>query len=425
MKEKDVFFFYNALFEPISLINKNLLEGIQPQENVFKNAFGVSLGPEIFPEFLSGKEGTIEEPPIPANWHSDIAEFGAVFRSIELNKRNDFVMCELGCAWGCWMNISGTIAKRKGNSVHLIGIEGDYEFLRIAKNTLLNNSFSPNEFRLVHGIVASSNGTALFPKHDPNHSNWGFEPLFNLSSNEANEYLRTGKYDKQQQISLSDLINDFDQIDLLHVDIQGGEEDLIPSCLSLLSEKVSYMVIGTHSRQIEGKILDCLLNAGWLLEIERPAILKLTTEKPLVTVDGVQGWRNPRLLPINYDVEPKGTLKIKVRVDELVLSPGEESSITVEIINNSNSDWESAGPYPVFIAYHWLDRSGNCHTFDGERTNILGNCLKANESKEQLVRIIAPLERDEYILVVTLVQEGKRWFTAPDFLEDSITVMVR
>jgi hypothetical protein len=40
-----------------------------------------------------------------------------------------------------------------------------------------------------------------------------------------------------------------------------------------------------------------LLASGWELEIERPAIFVLEPGGPRITVDGVQGWRNPRLLP--------------------------------------------------------------------------------------------------------------------------------
>ena len=58
------------------------------------------------------------------------------------------------------------------------------------------------------------------------------------------------------------------------------------------------ILIGTHSREIEGRLFEYLLGAGWLLEMERPALLTLHAGAPIVTVDGVQGWRNPRLLPL-------------------------------------------------------------------------------------------------------------------------------
>lgn len=93
-------------------------------------------------------------------------------------------------------------------------------------------------------------------------------------------------------VPLSDLMRSKSHVDLLHMDIQGGEADLIASSLKLLTERVRYLVVGTHSRQIEGAIFDVLLDAGWKLEIERPAVLSLADKSPVVTVDGVQGWRN-------------------------------------------------------------------------------------------------------------------------------------
>ena len=77
-------------------------------------------------------------------------------------------------------------------------------------------------------------------------------------------------------------------VDLLHIDIAA--------CPRPLKQCVSSIVVGTHSRQIEGRIFDSLLAEGWILEIERPAILNVETSVPFVTVDGVQGWRNPTLI---------------------------------------------------------------------------------------------------------------------------------
>lgn len=99
-------------------------------------------------------------------------------------------------------------------------------------------------------------------------------------------------------VSLERVFRTCTRVDLLHIDIQGSEAELIRDTLPLLKEKVAYMVIGTHAREIEGAIFAVLRSAGWVLEIERPAILSLAGGVPQVTVDGVQGWRNPGLLPL-------------------------------------------------------------------------------------------------------------------------------
>ena len=54
-------------------------------------------------------------------------------------------------------------------------------------------------------------------------------------------------------------------------------------------------MIGTHSRPIEGRIVATLAKAGWLLEMERPAIISLSGHNQITVVDGVQGWRNTAL----------------------------------------------------------------------------------------------------------------------------------
>lgn len=85
-------------------------------------------------------------------------------------------------------------------------------------------------------------------------------------------------------------------VDLLHIDIQGGEAELVNKSLPDLNRLVRRIVIGIHSRAIEGALIDMLTGAGWILEVERPAIYRLTeAAPPLLVVDGLQGWANPRL----------------------------------------------------------------------------------------------------------------------------------
>jgi hypothetical protein len=137
----------------------------------------------------------------------------------------------------------------------------------------------------------------LFPTQGRAGQNWGLKPIFDASMMDVAKAKLTGKYQDLPMVSLEKVSVGCSRIDLLHIDIQGSEADLISDCLPLINNKVAYMVVGTHAREIEGRIFECLRTAGWLLEIERPAILSLSKGIPEVTVDGVQGWRNPRLSP--------------------------------------------------------------------------------------------------------------------------------
>lgn len=289
------FFHYNASFDPIEVIRRHAASGLQARQGYVTNFLGVVIDPTVFPSFLTGLAGQIEQIPIPANWHSEIAEWGAALRAVDL-ARDAFTVIELGCGWGCWMNSTGIAAKRKGLNVHVIGVEANQGHLAFARETCETNGFEGSAVTLIHGVAAGQSGTALFPRQDVPGTEWGLQPLFNAGAAERLKAVKSGKYDELPMVSLAEIVAPHSRIDLLHIDIQGGEADLVSACLPTIAEKVAYMVIGTHSRQIEGRLFETLLQAGWQLEIERPAFLRLGMV-PVVTVDGVQGWRNPRLLP--------------------------------------------------------------------------------------------------------------------------------
>ena len=194
------------------------------------------------------------------------------------------------------MNNTGAAARRAGRAVQLIGIEGDPGHIGFAREACEANGFRPSEVTLHHGVAAAEPGTALFPHQDQAGSSWGLEPIFGATEPQREQALRSGRYDALPMIPLEDVAAQHDRIDLLHIDIQGGEADLVAACLPLLCRKFAYLLIGTHSRAIEGKLFELLLGAGWRLEIERPCRLHLIEGTPSTDVDGVQGWRNPMLL---------------------------------------------------------------------------------------------------------------------------------
>jgi len=290
------FFNFHALFDPIATIHRHALPAPVADPRFLTNFLGVRIDPKFFPRILDDRGGEVEPVPIPANWHADIAEWGAALRAVDL-ARGRFTVVELGCGWGCWLNNTGVAARRTGLDVRLVGIEGDEGHLGFAREALASNGFAPAAYALHHGIAAGAKGVALFPIQPEAGVAWGLEPVFDASAAEQAAAVASGRYAALPMVSLPALAEDLGRIDLLHVDIQGGEAELVAASLPALARHVAYLVIGTHSRQIEGRLFDTLLGAGWRLEIERPAILGLDDAGPQVTVDGVQGWRNLALLP--------------------------------------------------------------------------------------------------------------------------------
>ena len=285
---------YHACFDAEAIMHRHAARDLKPRAGYLTNFLGVAIDPKFFPSILDGQAGQVEPIPIPANWHADIAEWAAALRAVEL-ARDRFTMIELGCGWGCWMNNTGVAARRAGLPVELIGIEGDEGHIGYAREATAANGFEPACVTLHHGVAAAHAGHALFPRQSQAGVAWGLKPVFHATPEQVEAARQSGSHDELPMIPLETLIGAHARIDLLHIDIQGGEADLIADCLELLAAKVAYILVGTHSRQIEGRIAGMLLEGGWILEIERPAILSLAATYPVVTVDGVQGWRNPAL----------------------------------------------------------------------------------------------------------------------------------
>ena len=288
---------YNSQFDAIDTMQRHAVANLTPTEGYLTNFLGVRIPPKVFPTILDDRAGQVEAIPIPANWHADIAEWAAALRAVDL-ARDSFTMIELGCGWGCWMNNSGVAARNAGLKVHLIGVEGDEGHVAFAQETFTANGFSADQIDLRRGVAAAGSGFALFPRQAHAGGSWGLEPVFGASETQRRQAALAGSHDELPMIPMADLVQDHARIDLLHIDIQGGEADLIEACAPLLREKVGFLLIGTHSREIEGRLFTALRRDGWVLEIERPAIFMLTKEAPVVTVDGVQGWRNPALIDV-------------------------------------------------------------------------------------------------------------------------------
>jgi hypothetical protein len=56
------------------------------------------------------------------------------------------------------------------------------------------------------------------------------------------------------------------------------------------------MIIGTHSRSIEGKLFEFFQKLGWTLKAERPLVGAIREGNFVTVVDGVQYWKNNSLV---------------------------------------------------------------------------------------------------------------------------------
>ncbi|MBD1869711.1 methyltransferase domain-containing protein [Leptolyngbya sp. FACHB-671] len=111
---------------------------------------------------------------------------------------------------------------------------------------------------------------------------------------------------------------------------------------------------------------------------------------------------------------------------------------TVEITNKSRSVLNSCAPNPVHLSYHWLDSKATKNViFEGERTKLIPplnnkesqkifDLLSAPTNKQVYdLKVSAPSEAGNYVLRITLVQEGVRWFDQePIGLAEDISISI-
>ena len=285
------FWHYLSAFDAIGTINKYARKQIEPSPAFVTNFLGVKTRPEFYPKILTDRAGTVEPPPIPANWHADIAEWASCLRAIDL-AGDRFVMLELGCGWGCWINNLGVAAKSVGKKVRLFGMEGDQESLRFARLAVNDNGMTDDEVTLTHGIAGKAGSVALFPRVGPEEGGGGVA-IFDPTSQQLGKAVESGEYVRIPVVDIGVLIQNERRLDFLHVDIQGAEVAVLTEQFELLCRKVRYVFVGTHTKQIEGGLFELFTNGGnWKLEVERPAVFGLSDGRPLVQIDGVQAWRN-------------------------------------------------------------------------------------------------------------------------------------
>lgn len=238
--------------------------------------------------------GTREEFPYPSSFHAEAIEWSGLAKAVaRADASKDFVAIELGAGWGPWLVAAHHGAKARGfKKIRLLGIEADAGHFEFMHQHFLDNGVNPQEHQLLQGAVAVADGFAHFPVITDPSADWGAKAEFHKP--DAKHSAPPKNFTQVQCYSLTGLLRRFDHVSYLHCDIQGHEFEVLSSCLDLLKAKVQTMVIGTHSRLIEGQLLDALPPRGWTLASEKPCKFILPNGKPVLYLDGTQVWLNEK-----------------------------------------------------------------------------------------------------------------------------------
>lgn len=222
---------------------------------------------------------------------------------MECKARDSFTVMELGAGYGPWLVRSYLAFRRFSQApVHLIGVEGDFNHYTWMREHFHNNCIDPDKHALHHACASTKPSTVAFFQSDDPRGDYGQRIYFEFGQFKEDErggvIEKSGKkMQKIRALSLAELTEGVNQVDLVHMDIQGAEYGVLKAGIDALNKKVARVIIGAHSEEIERQLRELLKAEGWVNRYDFGRRSKVDTEWGSIEFrDGCQAWVNPRLV---------------------------------------------------------------------------------------------------------------------------------
>jgi FkbM family methyltransferase len=258
----------------------------------FHDFLGNATRCSFLPPGYSVISGTVQG--VPGSRHSppmhDASEWIGTLRAA-LEAKDVFTVVELGAGWAPWLVSGHKAAQVLGISdTRLVGVEGSAGHVAFMRQNFIDNGINPDAHRLICGVAGVSDGVAYFPDLAKPDEDYGSAADFSVGG------ARRGMIEVRSY-SMETLLRELPPIvDIVHCDIQGAEADFMAASIDTLNSRVRRIVIGTHGRFIEGRLLDLFSDHGWGLEHETVCSYCQEASGHLaLSHDGAQVWRNPRV----------------------------------------------------------------------------------------------------------------------------------
>lgn len=102
-------------------------------------------------------------------------------------------------------------------------------------------------------------------------------------------------------------------------------------------------------------------------------------------------------------------IEIGIKEAVSVMASSKLVKLPLTIYNKCESKIASFHPNPVYLSYHWTTETGGLIIHDGIRTP-LNSPILPGEFLETFINVVTPGKPGNYVLQITLVQEGCFWF---------------
>lgn len=310
--------------EDVALFRKYAVRA-RARKNAVTDFLGMHTEARCIPWAAHLSNSVLRDLPIPRDGvHGDAIEYFALLSSLE-DSIDTFSMVELGASYAPWVCSAALLASRIGKPFNLVAVEANSTLVALVPLHLSQNDIDPSCVRVIHGAISNRSGTCFFPKVQQNDGQISDRPLLV-------DYLgRQVEHEVVRAYELADVLPD-GLVDFVHMDVQGAEASILSSNAALINERVRAIFVATHSRKIEGELLELFHANGWQLVREKPTRFSYRQSLPDIVgwtcVDGAQYWTNPRLKAPGK-LKTRGRLKGKRQAEAAETGQGEAAKIAI------------------------------------------------------------------------------------------------
>lgn len=293
-------------FEPadLAVFDAFQVPGRKPEAGFIVDFLGVRTRCSSLATPQRAFDGQVLGNPVPGDYHAEAIEYIGLLKSV-LAARDRYAILELGAGWGPWLVSGAAAARHRGiTDIRLVGVEADPGHFEFMAQHLRDNGLDPAACTLLKAAVGTGPGKARWPKVADAANDWGSRPARvaggEVDARDAN-YLGglLDQYLDVEIIDVADVLARQPVWDCVHIDVQGWELDICTRGGPLLHERARYVILGTHSRKLDGDLFHLFHARGWLLEHEKPTRMAFRPGclvlEGMNIADGTQVWRNPRL----------------------------------------------------------------------------------------------------------------------------------
>jgi len=207
---------------------------------------------------------------------------------------DELCLVELGAGYGRWL-VRGAVAWRRHHPDRpfvLVGVEGEPTHLSFLRQHAADNGIPVESLRLFAGAIGARDGHVEFEVARRPAGEWGTRAA--VDAPPGLPRVAHASRITVPSFTLETVTANLRRVDLLHMDVQGSEEEIVAVSGAVLAATVSRLFVGTHSRRIEASLMETLPPLGFDLLAETPCGYDLSGPAPVLVRDGGQYWINRR-----------------------------------------------------------------------------------------------------------------------------------